>query len=84
MRRVWTSSAEAASAHNLEGKLERALRQLGEMGFHDAALNRDVLLQTDHDAQRAIGLLLEMGGAPSGRYGGPPSNAAAHDTTQHV
>ena len=76
------TAAEAASAP-LEGKLSARCASSARWVPRRRPQSR-LLLQTDHDAQRAIGLLLEMGGAPSGRYGGPPSNAAAHDTTQHV
>ena len=48
------SEASVAEAADRSLKLEQALAVLADMGFTDAALNRDIVVQCGYDAQRAV------------------------------
>ena len=50
-----------ADAAERSAKLERALALLADMGFSDAALNRDVVVQCGYDADRAVAVLCGAG-----------------------
>ena len=51
------SEASVAEAADRSLKLEQALAVLVDMGFTDAALNRDIVVQCGYDAQRAVAVL---------------------------
>ena len=51
------SEASVAEAADRSLKLEQALAVLADMGFTDAALNRDIVVQCGYDAQRAVAVL---------------------------
>ena len=52
------AEVSAAEAKERSLKLEAGLSLLKDMGFTDTALNRDVLVQSGYDADRAVEVLI--------------------------